>query len=52
LIIDQSNGGEIFMSDSPSRFKSSTVDIKSKKMHYDAISKKLKLMDEVVAVYE
>ena len=38
LIIDQSNGGEIFMSDSPSRFKSSTVDIKSKKMHYDAIS--------------
>jgi LPS export ABC transporter protein LptC len=52
LIIDQSNGGEIFMSDSPSHFKSSTVDIKSKKMHYDAISKKLKLMDEVVAVYE
>jgi LPS export ABC transporter protein LptC len=52
LIIDQSNGGEIFMSDSPSRFKSSTVDIKSKKMHYDAISKKLKLTDEVVAVYE
>jgi LPS export ABC transporter protein LptC len=52
LIIDQSNGGETFMSDSPSRFKSSTVDIKSKKMHYDAISKKLKLMDEVVAVYE
>lgn len=52
LIIDQSNGGEIFRSDSPSRFKSSTVDIKSKKMHYDAISKKLKLMDEVVAVYE
>ena len=52
LIIDQSNGGEIFMSDLPSRFKSSTVDIKSKKMHYDAISKKLKLTDEVVAVYE
>jgi LPS export ABC transporter protein LptC len=52
LIIDKSNGGEIFMSDSPSRFKSSTVDIKSKKMHYDAISKKLKLTDEVVAVYE
>jgi LPS export ABC transporter protein LptC len=52
LIIDQSNGGEIFMSDSPSRFQSSTVDIKSKNMHYDAISKKLKLTDEVVAVYE
>jgi len=52
LIIDQSNGGEIFMSNSPSSFKSSTVDIKAKKMHYDAISKKLKLTDEVVAIYE
>ena len=52
LIIDQSNGGEIFMSNSPSRFKSNTVDIKSNKMHYDAISNKLKLTDEVVAIYE
>lgn len=52
LIIDQSNGGEIFRSNSPSNFKSSGVDIKSKKMHYDAITKKLKLTDEVVAVYE
>ena len=52
LIIDQSNGGEIFRSNSPSNFKSSNVDIKSKKMHYDAITKKLKLTDEVVAVYE
>jgi len=52
LIIDQSNGGEIFMSNSPSRFQSNTVDIKAKKMHYDAISKKLQLIDEVVAIYE
>jgi lipopolysaccharide export system protein LptA len=52
MIIDQSNGGEIFMSNSPSRFQSNTVDIKAKKMHYDAISKKLKLTDEVVATYE
>ena len=52
LIIDQSNGGEIFKSDSPSRFQSNTVDIKAKKMHYDAIAKKLKLTDEVVAIYE
>ena len=52
LIIDQSNGGEIFRSNSLSNFKSSNVDIKSKKMHYDAITKKLKLTDEVVAVYE
>jgi len=52
MIIDQSNGGEIFMSNSPSHFQSNTVDIKAKKMHYDAISKKLKLTDEVVATYE
>lgn len=52
LMIDQSNGGEIFMSNSPSHFQSSTVDIKAKKMHYDGISKKLKLTDEVVAIYE
>ncbi len=52
LIIDQSNGGEIFKSDSPSHFQSSTVDIEAKKMHYDAISKKLKLSDKVVAIYE
>ena len=52
LIIDQSNDGEIFKSNSPSRFQSNTVDIKAKKMHYDAIAKKLKLMDEVKATYE
>ena len=52
LIIDQSNGGEIFMTNSSTHLQSSAVDIKSKKMHYDAISKKLKLMDDVVAVYE
>ena len=52
LLIDQSNGGEIFKSDSPSHFQSSTVDIKAKKMHYDAMLKKLKLSDEVVAIYE
>ena len=52
LIIDQSNDGEIFKSNSPTRFQSNTVDIKAKKMHYDAIVKKLKLTDEVKATYE
>ena len=52
LIIDQSNDGEIFKSNSPTRFQSNTVDIKAKKMHYDAIAKKLKLTDEVKATYE
>ena len=52
LIIDQSNDGEIFKSNLPTRFQSNTVDIKAKKMHYDAIAKKLKLTDEVKATYE
>ena len=52
LIIDQSNDGEIFKSNLPTRFQSNTVDIKAKKMHYDAITKKLKLTDEVKATYE
>ncbi|ALE01251.1 LPS export ABC transporter periplasmic protein LptC [Candidatus Pseudothioglobus singularis] len=52
LIIDQSNDGEIFKSNSPTRFQSNAVDIKAKKMHYDAIAKKLKLTDEVKATYE
>ena len=52
LLIDKSNGGEIFKSDSPSHFQSDTVDIKAKKMHYDVIAKKLKLTNGVIANYE
>jgi len=52
VIIDQSNDGEVLKSNSLSHFKSNTVDIKSKKMHYDAVTKKLELMNRVVAVYE
>ena len=52
VVIDQSNDGEVLKSNSPSHFKSNTVDIKAKKMHYDAVTKKLELMNRVVAVYE
>ena len=52
VVIDQSNGGEVLKSNSLSHFKSNTVDIKAKKMHYDAVTKKLELMNRVVAVYE
>jgi len=52
VLIDRSNDGEILKSNSPSHFKSNTVDIKAKKMHYDAVTKKLQLMNRVVAVYE
>ena len=52
VVIDQSNDGEVLKSNSLSHFKSNTVDIKAKKMHYDAVTKKLELMNKVVAVYE
>jgi LPS export ABC transporter protein LptC len=52
VLIDQSNDGEVLKSNSLSHFKSNTVDIKAKKMHYDAVTKKLELMNRVVAVYE
>ena len=52
LIIDQSNGGEILKSDSSTHFNSNTVDIKAKKMHYDAVTKKLELTNKVIAIYE
>jgi len=52
VVIDQSNDGEVLKSNSLSHFKSNTVDIKAKKMHYDAVSKKLELMNRVVAIYE
>ena len=52
VVIDQSNDGEVIKSNSPSHYKSNIVDIKAKKMHYDAVTKKLELMNRVEAVYE
>ena len=52
VVIDQSKDGEVIKSNSPSHYKSNIVDIKAKKMHYDAVTKKLELMNRVEAVYE
>ena len=52
VVIDQSNDGEVLKSNSYSHFQSNIVDIKAKKMHYDAITMKLELMNKVVAIYE
>ena len=52
IVIDQSNDGEVFKSNYPSHFYSDAVNIKANNMHYDAVTKKLKLMNRVVAVYE
>ena len=52
LIIDQSKGREIYKSNEPSHFQSDSINIKAKKMYYDANTKKLELIGNVLAVYE
>ena len=52
LSIDQSNGGEVYKSNDSVHYQSSTTNIKAKKMNYDAVTKKLELMDDVLAIYE
>ena len=52
LLIDQSNGGEVYKSNDSVHYQSSATNIKAKKLNYDAVTKKLELMDEVLAVYE
>ena len=52
VLIDQSNGGEVYKSNDSVHYQSSATNIKAKKMNYDAVTKKLELMDEVLAVYE
>jgi LPS export ABC transporter protein LptC len=52
VVIDRSNDGEVLKSNSSSHFKSNIVDIKARKMHYDAVTKKLELTNRVLAVYE
>jgi len=52
LLIDQSNGGEVYKSNDSVHYQSSATNIKAKKLNYDAVTKKLELMDEVLAIYE
>ena len=52
LLIDNSNGSEVYKTDQPTEYISVQSNIKSNKMFFDAISKKLKLTGEVVAIYE
>ena len=52
LLIDQSNGGEVYKSNDSVHYQSFAANIKAKKINYDAVTKKLELIDEVLAVYE
>ena len=52
LIVDQSNGGEVYKSNDPTHYQTKTSDIRAKRMHYDAKTKKVELTGDVLGVYE
>ena len=52
LIVDQSNGGEVYKSNDPTHYQTKTSDIRAKRMHYDANTKKVELTGGVFGVYE
>ena len=52
LIVDQSNGGEVYKTNDSTHYQTKVSDIRAKRMHYDAKTKKLGLMGGVLGVYE
>ena len=52
LIVDQSNGGEVYKSNEPTHYQTKVSDIRAKRMHYDAKTKKVELSGGVLGVYE
>jgi len=52
LIVDQSNGGEVYKSNDPTHYKTKVSDIRANRMHYDAKTKKIELTGGVLGVYE
>ena len=52
LIIDQSNGGEIYRTNDSAHYQTQVSDIHAKRMHYDAKTKKVELIGGVLGVFE
>ena len=52
LIVDQSNGREVYKSNDSTHYQTQVSDIRAKRMNYDAITKKVELMGGVLGVYE
>jgi len=52
LIVDQSNGGEVYKTNDSVHYQTQVSDIRAKRMHYDAKTKKVELMGGVLGVYE
>ena len=52
LIVDQSNGNEVFKTNDPAHYQTQVSDIRAKRMHYDAKTKKVELIGGVLGVFE
>ena len=52
LIVDQSNGREVYKSNDSTHYQTQVSDIRAKRMHYDAKTKKVELMGGVLGVYK
>ena len=52
LIVDQSNGREVYKSNDSTHYQTQVSDIRAKGMHYDAKTKKVELMGGVLGVYK
>jgi len=52
LIVDQSNGGEVYKTKDSVHYQTQVSEIHSKRMHYDAKTKKVELMGGVLGVYK
>jgi LPS export ABC transporter protein LptC len=52
ILIDQSNGQEVYTTNEPTYYQSGNSDIRAKKMYYDAITKKIDLVGRVRAIYD
>jgi len=52
LIVDQSNGGEVYKTSDSTHYQTHASDIRAKRMHYDVKTKKVELIGGVQATYE
>ena len=52
LNVDQSKGGEVYKTNDTTHYQTKVYDIRARRMHYDAKTKKVELMDGVLGVYK
>ena len=52
LIVDQSNGGEVYKTNGPTHYQTQVSEIRAKRMYYDAKTKKVELTGGVQGIYE